>query len=151
MPEQPLLSLHMDKARVLYPKAILLLVLGFVLYFGVWINLKLLKVASNTRLTVSVVVLIVIGVLIIVELVIGELGLKRKVYRFYNNRIEFRGKVYYFGNVSKVYFRRNFFDRIFKTGTVVLAPVFSVKNIPDRSQVFFWIQKLVERGKSYYY
>jgi hypothetical protein len=151
MPEQPLLSLQMDKARMLYPKAVILIILGVVLYFGVWINLKLLKVASGTRSNISLLALIVIGVLIIMELLLGEFRIRKDAYKFYENRVEYRKKVYYFGNVRKVYFKRNFFDRIFKTGGIVLSPVLTIKNIPDKSQIFFWVQKLVERGKSYYY
>jgi hypothetical protein len=151
MPEQPLLSLQMDKARVLYPKAVILIILGIVLYFGVWINLKLLKVASGTRFNISIFALIAIGVLVVAELLLGEFRIKKDFYRFYENRVEYRKKVYYFGNVKKVYFKRDFFDRIFKTGRIVLSPVFTIKNIPDKSQIFFWVQKLIERGKSYYY
>jgi len=90
MPGELLMNLQMDKPRVLYPKFIILIVLGFIFYFGIWINLKLLKIAAKTRTNIMIFALAAICMLIFIELLITNNKIKKDSYKFYNNRVEYK-------------------------------------------------------------
>ena len=68
-------------------------------------------------------------------------------YLFYLNKIEFKSRQIPFVNIKNVYLQKNFLDKIFNTGTIILYPDFKIEKISNVNQIFYYIQKLVQRAK----
>jgi len=146
--EQPLYSLSPDLARILIPKLLQLIGLGIIFYFAIWLNLYLLDVKDTTKNYTLIISIIILFIAVIVELVLVVIKTKNNKYLFYPNKLEFKGQPIPFVNIANVYLQKNFLDKIFNTGTIILHPNFKMEKISNTNQIFYYTQKLVQRAKS---
>lgn len=147
MPEQPLYVVYQDIGRVLFPKLIQLALLGGLLYFGLWLNLYLLDVGDKKLLSIFAIAGIII--LIAMELLIVARKTKVQGYMFYPNRVEFGNKGVFYGNVRGVDFKATILDRIFGTGTILLHPYFRIQKIKNSSQIYAYVQRIIQTRPAY--
>ncbi|MBW2993459.1 hypothetical protein KY317_02705 [Candidatus Woesearchaeota archaeon] len=142
MPEQPLYIAYKDIKRVLFPRFLLLIGLGIVFYLGILLNLYLLQVRDKTLIcTLSIIVIIL---LIVIQMFLILKRIKTKGYAIYSNRVEFGNKSIYYGNVKNVYYKRNFIDKLFDTGTIFLYPYLKIEKIKNSVNVYNYIKKLIQ-------
>jgi hypothetical protein len=146
-PEQPQYALSQDLARVLIPKLLQLIGLGIVFYFAIWLNLYLLDAEDSAKNYTLIISLIILFIAVIIELVLIIAKTSKNKYLFYLNKIEFKSRQIPFVNIKNVYLQKNFLDKIFNTGTIILYPVFKIEKISNINQIFYYIQKLVQRTK----
>ena len=149
--ENPFYSLQQDRKRAYISKMVLLLILSIVFFFGIWLNLNLLRVGESTKSISLALAAIILLTLTLVQTVVTYHKAKKNAYYFYNNRIEFQGKSAYYGNIDNVYLEKKFFDRFFNTGAIVLHPYFKIKNIKNSEYMLNYIKQLVQRAKQVYY
>jgi len=131
-------------------KMILILILGVVFFFGIWLNLNLLRVGDSTKSVILSLVAIFMLLLALIQTFLTYKKTKKNPYYFYNNRIVFRTKQVFFGNIQNVYLERSFFDKIFGTGTIVLHPYMKMKNVTNSENMMNYVKQLVQRAKQYY-
>lgn len=132
--------------RFLFNKAVLLILLGSLLYLGIYVNYYLLN-----RLIPSVLNWIFfIGILLsfIMELAVCYVRYGNYIYEFYNDRIiinEGKKHTVSYSNIIKAVYASNFFDKWFNTGSIILelsdGKKLMLKYLNNPNQAYFLIQK----------
>ena len=145
--EQPQYTLKQSMKRILIPKTFQLIGLGAVFYFAIWLNLYLLAAKDSTKMYVTFGAFVVLIIAVIVQIILIVLKVNKNKYSFYPNKLEFKGQTIPYVNITNVSFSRNFLDKIFDTGTIILYPDFKIENVPNLNQVFIYVQKLVQIAK----
>lgn len=141
-PEQPQYILPQNKARAIIPKTVSLIILGIIFYFGILLNISLLKLTGSEETTIQTVSLIVILLAIILGITLSLLNARKK-YFFYRNQIQFGKKKILYANITNTAAKQNLFDKIFKTKTIKLSKKFSLKNIPAEIDLQNYLQQLI--------
>ena len=147
MPEQPLYIAYQDIRRVLFPKLIQMVALGALFYFGVWLNLYLLRVRSKTL--VSIIAITGITILVILELWLVARKIKAHGYLFYPNKMEYKNKSVFYGNIKNIYMKKDFFDKLLGTGTINLYPYLKIEKVKNSEQIYSYVQRLVQTRPVY--
>ena len=148
--EKPLYILSQEKKRILLPQILTLLLLGFILYLGVLLNLSLLELSSPTQDLIKTITLITVFFLILLGLFLNFLKAKQK-YFFYPNRITFKRKTLLLSEITSLKLKQNFLDKIFKTYSIVLNQKFKIENIPQNIQLRDYVQKLIDYSRQVSY
>jgi len=142
-PEQPLYSVYESKKRALIPKTLYLLVLAFIFYLGVLLNISLLALDAQQETTFKTGALLILAALILMGIILAVRKM-RQPYLFYKNRIAHGKEMIYYINIAGTAPQINFFDKIFKTYSIPLGKTFSIRNIPQSIQLSNYIQQLLE-------
>lgn len=151
MIEKPFYVLYQDAKRAYIPKMLMVLGLGAVFFFGIWLNLNLLRAEEQTKSIVLVVVAVVMLMLVLAETLMSYRKAKKYPYYFFQNRIQSRGKAAYYGNIDNIYLEKKFFDKLFNTGTIVLHPYMKMNNIKNSDYMLDYMKQLLQRaGRAYY-
>ncbi|MFC1728169.1 hypothetical protein ACFLZ7_01745 [Nanoarchaeota archaeon] len=148
--EAPLYVLKPDKARIVIPNGLKLILLAIVFYVGVLINIKLLSL--NIPDYINLLIIIVLVILVLLESILSFVRLSKIQYLFYPNRLEVKGtKQQYvmFTNVPVVKFDQNFFDKLFDTGSVTFG-AYKMKAIPNVQQNVDYLEKLIQSSRTQY-
>jgi hypothetical protein len=148
---EPRLKLKPNVWRFVVPRALLLVGLCGLFNALLMINLYLLfGEVELAYLVYSVVILVLLSTLgIIVEWVRAN----NWSYLFFNDRVEFhkkhnvKHKDTLYNEVVKVGIERNLFDRWFNTATYVLKPRLKIRFINYTNNMYFYVQKLVQRSR----
>lgn len=147
--EQAFYVLQQDIERVCFAKLLKIVSLSIVFFFGLWLNLILLRIENK------ILILIVAGIILVflsgLETFLAYNKTKTAKYNFYQNRIEFKGKSAYYSNIDNVYLKQNFFDKLFDTGTIVLHPYMKMKNVANAGYMTNYIKQLIQRARKVYY
>ena len=144
--EQPLYSVYQSKRRALIPKMLSLLLLAFIFYLGILVNISLVELDADQETMLKTGALLLLAVLI----VIGTLLTYKKTrqpYLFYRNRITHGKEVIYYLNITNTSPSTNFLDRIFKTYSIQLGKTFFLRRIPETIQLSDYLQQLIEFAK----
>lgn len=142
--EVPLYTVKQDAERTLVPKLFQLIFLSAVFYFGIWVNTYLIGVEEKTKHAINLITLAALVVLFVVEMISAYIKTEHKTYNFFSNRVEYGRKIVFYGNIQRIYFKRNVLDKIFNTGTIVLSPYLELKRAKDINQIYFNAQKIVQ-------
>lgn len=146
MMELPNYSTKPNMIRILFPKILLLLVLSALLYFGVRINFIVFSKEFPTIINVLVIMAIV--VLVIIEVILTNKKVKDSKIYFFNDRIELREKeqaTVMLSTVSKIDLKKNLFDKLLNTGTLVLSTGQTIENINYPERIKAYITQLMGR------
>src|SRR3990167_274324 len=130
MGEKPQYELSQVKKRVLVPKLILLILLGFVFYVGILLNVVLLDLSAQEETTVQLMSLALIGLLILVGLGLSIVRSHQK-YQFFRDRVVFGSRVFYYKDITEPVLVRGLLDTLFKTKKIVLAKGFIISNVDE--------------------
>lgn len=143
--ELPLYTLNLSLPRVLIPKSISLIMLGGLLYFGVWLNLLILNIIIPGIYHVYIAVFIVI--LVLLQAILNYLKYSNYKYLFFKDKIIYEGKtelIINYRDVQNLAFSKDFFDNIFNTGTIIMSPVHKIQYVANTNQMYFYVQKLLQ-------
>ncbi len=146
--ESPLYVVRQDSNRIIIPELLKLILLAATMYLGIYMNFLILR-KQMTFLHHSLIILVLV-ILIFVQIKISRIKSRNVQYIFYQNRIEAQGDesgAIFLGNVNAVYLKRNFFDRIFGTGTIYIEPGFVIRAVKNTDQIDPYVQRLVELAR----
>lgn len=146
MQEQPVYTLHQSKPRTIIPKIITLLVLSFIFYLGVLLNISLLELRGNQETLLKTGTLIILIIIIIVGIFLSVRTAKRP-YFFYKDRISFEKKQISYTDISNTSPHLDPIDKIFKTYSVNLGSKFFLRNIPQEIHLENYLQQLIQYAK----
>lgn len=142
--ELPQYTARPKKARALLPEALKLLALGAVFYVGILLNMNLLEISFSANL--NIIIMSAIAVLVALQLLLSYLSLSRTSYDFYLDRIEISGKrprsAHYY-DISAPKIMKGTFDRIFGTGSIILAPKMRLDHIDKPDAVLNYLQGMM--------
>jgi len=144
--EQPLYSIYESKKRALIPKIVSLLILAFIFYLGILINISLLELDASQETALKTGALLLLTVLIIIGAFI-TFRKSSQPYLFYRNRITHGKEMLYYLNIIDTAPQSNFIDRIFKTYSIQLGKTLAFRHIPEATQLRDYVQQLVEYAK----
>lgn len=142
--ELPQYSTKPSIKRLLIPQFLRLIVLCALFYFGVWINLKLLKM--EVPLWFDILVIAFLLVLAIVQVLITRKKAENWRYEFYSNRIEYFGdrlSSVVYSDIPSIAVKRNIFDLLANTATLVLGK-FRMRHLSNYEEISKYINSLVE-------
>jgi len=143
--EVPLYSVKADIKRAIIPQVIKLLVLGLVFYAALILNLWLLQIQTSLLLHLMIVVSLI--VLLVLEVILIHTRFSRHSYNFYDDRITFRGKIAMFSDVDLVIVTKNFFDRKYKTSSIIVNKDFKIQHVKNAEEISKYLQQLVDRAR----
>ncbi len=146
MPPQYVLKPNLK--RLFIPQIFKLIALGALLYLGVYVNIEVFEIGLSKN--IFYMIYAAITLIITSDLILIYLKYSKQAYDFYSDRVEIKGKrpeTIYFSQILNISFKRNFLDKIFNTGTIILgdSEIISVEN---SNRVYFYIQKLVDYGRN---
>ncbi len=128
--EQPLYVLPQVKKRAILPTFLAYLVLGTVFYFGVLLNLALLKLTGEEETIVKTISLI----LLLSVMVLGMFLNWHKAnfpLKIFPDRITQGGKEIPYSKIAFIQPHQNFADRIFNTYSIRLNQKLILNNLPE--------------------
>ena len=148
----PQYELKQNVKRIIVPQFLKTLVLLAVLYFAVRLNLHLMELEMPASINFLVIIILIL--LLVLQLFFTFRKTSKASYKFYPDRIEFPGKkplTVFLINITNVTLKKDVFDKMFNTGTIVLEPGMKIKGVGNFDQVYTYVQKLVESAKGLRY
>ncbi len=143
-----LYTLKPNKKRAIIPKVISVLFLCILFYLGIQLNLYLLEVPISTF--TAVLIISALFILFVFESIMTYSKADRLTYYFHDDKLTVQNKelrsIDYL-DVQNTSIKQNLVDKVFNTGTIILAPDFSIKFINNSSQLYNWINQLVARSR----
>lgn len=143
-----LYSLKPNIKRIIIPKIVKLLALCIVFYLGIWVNLLLLDLELSGYIKILIAAILV--VLFAMEPILSYSKASKISYNFFDDRISLEGKKQQsilYRDVTDMALRQNFTDKPFNTYSLMLEPDFRISFINNGSQVYVYLQKLVQRAR----
>lgn len=127
--------------RYLIPRVLLIVFLGALLYFGIMLNLNLLKIELNIYYKLSA---ILVSILLVIFASLEHYSKHLySDYYFYSDRAYINNQWIFYKNVQKIDVKHSFLDRIFKTSTIIFGNA-KMKAIPDSQEIHNYIRNLVQ-------
>ena len=134
--------------RYLLTKILVLVVLGVLLYSGIYINYWLM--VQGIPSVVSWIFIVAIVLLLILEILVSYIKYSRYEYIFYDNRIKIIEKkitTIDYDIIKQISFKENILDKPFHTVSIVLelndGSKNILRNIQDINQIHFFLQKKI--------
>jgi hypothetical protein len=140
--EQPVYVLQQNKKRALIPKITTQIVLGFIFYLGVLLNISLLKLSASSETVIKLVALILLLLIVIVGIFLA-FHQTSVPYRFYRNRIKLYKKEVLYVNIINTNPKIDFWDKLFKTYSIKISKDRYIRNIPQTVQISNYLQQLI--------
>jgi len=145
----PKFRIRPSPRRFLFDKLLVLLCLGILLYIGIFVNYYLLN--SSIPMIFNMLFMLCIMLLILLELILCYVKYGNYVYDFYDERVRIGlsdvNEVSY-NNISSISYVENFFDRWFRTGTIVMVlkdgKKLKLKYLNNPNQAYLLIQRHVK-------
>lgn len=146
--ETPQYTLYINKTPILVQHFFQLLILSIFFYFGAVINMSLLNMKIS--LTIKLSIIFFLSFLTLLQMLITYSKTKKYRYNFYDNRIEFIGKKVEslpYSDIEYIKVKRNIFDIIAGTGTIVLSKKFKIRYVNDYTNIQQYIENWVRYAK----
>lgn len=151
MDEVPEYVIRPNAARMLMPQLVITIALAIVFYVGIAINVYLLGITIPG--TIKILIASVLALLIIIQGMLTYVQVSKTQYTIYKNRIQIGGtKPIYimFNAVQELKQKKTFFDRMFNTGTIILAPNLRLNAVSNFDQVFNYINQVLQYSRTQY-
>ncbi|MBW2992722.1 hypothetical protein KY345_05900 [Candidatus Woesearchaeota archaeon] len=145
--ETPNYSTKPNITRVLVPRIIILLVLSALLYVGIRINFAVFNMEFPGMINILVIIFIII--LAAADIFLTNMKNKENKIYFFNDRIEIKGKediTVALGPITDAEVKKDFFDKILKTGSIVLSNGQIIKNLNYPDRIREYIMQLLRRA-----
>ena len=129
--------------RVIWPHFIKVLFIYALFFIAIILNLRLLNF-SISYLYYGIIILFVI-ILLVADIILTSAKTKKIVYEFYLDSIKLIEKketVIPIAEIQSVDVKRNIFDKIFRTATIVIQHEFKIKHIDDYDQIVSYVNQL---------
>lgn len=145
--ETPQYSLKPNLDRFIVPRVILVLILGIAFFFGIYLNLALLKM--EVGLIQFTIIFLAVAVAAALAIVQNMSYYKALQYDFFTNHIQIGGNPIMLNTVSGISLKQDIFDKMFNTCTIELPPVAKIKYIPNSYQIYSYIQQLLQFNQKF--
>ncbi|MBS3109996.1 hypothetical protein J4227_05710 [Candidatus Woesearchaeota archaeon] len=141
----PIYTLRPSVMGVMLPKFILMLLLGGLLYYGGYLNLKFLNIRLTTLFKLSIIVctFLVVAFALLMEY---KKAIRIDFY-FYSDRLYANGKWVMYSSIGHIDAKRGPMDHLAKTCSIHLGDQAVLKKVPDSFNIYQYIQNLVSRAK----
>ena len=144
--EKPLYILKKKVSRSLIPKILSLLILGIIFYLGILLNLSLLELDGETETIVKMTSLIIVLLIIIIGIVLSYRH-AHQPYKFYHANIVQNKKSLPYVKIANTEEKQNFIDKLFKTYHIDLTDKFSLKHIPQKTDIKNYVDQMIIYAK----
>lgn len=144
--QQPIYQLAQDKKRALIPKIVILVVLGFIFYLGILINLSLLELRGSEESTIKIVTLIILLIIIIVGIILSYYHANFP-YLFYRDRVVLHNKEILYTQIINTQPKKDILGKIFHTYSINLGQHFHLRHLPEEVQIQAYLQQLIDYAK----
>ena len=141
--EQPAYTCYQHKMRAILPTSVALLLLSIILYLGILFNISLLDLTGSDETIIKTTSLIVIFFLVVIGISV-TIYTALQPYHFYRTKVISTNKELRYSLIKTTAFHRNLFDHPFKTYSIPLAKGFTLRNIPDSTQLQPYINQLIQ-------
>lgn len=150
MAEIPEYVIRPNIMRLLMPQLIATLVLAILFYIGITINVFLLGIEIPG--SVKILLISVLALLVVIQGLLTYVQSSKLQYFIYKNRIQIdpKGEYAMFNSISDVNQKKNFFDDIFHTGTLVLGTKMRLNAVPNIEQTFMYVKQMSQYSKTQY-
>jgi len=140
--EPPIYVLPKNRFRAIIPQAIILMILGVIFYFGVLLNISLLRLNNTEEDIVKLLTLILLLFLIILGIFLSWHRAKHS-YIFYRQLILVHQKEIFYQNIILGQARQDIWDKLFHTYSLSLGNNIFLRNIPQEVDIANYLRQLV--------
>ncbi|MEK6887032.1 MAG: hypothetical protein AABW88_04315 [Nanoarchaeota archaeon] len=151
MADLPEYTIKPNVTRILIPSIINTVLLAFLFYAGILINVTLLGIAIPTGINILIVA--VLGLLVVIQALLTYLQASKTRYEIYKNRIQIEGakqQYFMFSVIQELKFKKSFLDKALGTGTLIIDPKTKLKAIPNFEQTFVYLKQLLQYSRMQY-
>jgi hypothetical protein len=137
--------------RVVVPQIFITSFLGFIFYIGIALNVALLGVRIPN--TIRLLIAAVLGLLVVIQALLSYLQTAKTQYAIYRNRVQIEGaKQGYvmFSTIQEVKQKRNFFDKLFNTASLVFVPGLELPAVSNYDQLNAYVQQMMQYSRMQY-
>jgi len=151
MADIPQYVINPSVMRLVIPQVLVTFILAIVFFVGIAINVKLLGVRIPR--SVGILIVVVLVLLVVIQGLLSYLQASKTRYSIFTNRIQIDGEkqnYIMFNAIQSMQSKKDLFDKIFKTGTLVFEPKMKIKAIPNFDQNFAYLQQLLQYSRTQY-
>lgn len=145
--EQVLYSFKAKKSRILIPKMFQLIVLSVLFYFGVLLNMGLLKLDAETETMIKSSALLIIAFLVLIGFLIN-FKKAYDAYKYFQHEIKHGHKSISYSEIQNFERKQNLVDNMFSTYSLKLSKKFTIEAIPNNIDLVSYTQQMVNYSKT---
>jgi len=139
--ENPQYVLMPDKRSYFVPRIIMVIFLAVLIYYGIFLNLKFLKINMGVYYSLGAIVIsIILAGFAFLETYSKYM---KAAYYFYADRMYANNMWHPYVTIPSFEVKRNPLDKIFGTSTIVLGK-YKLKYVPYSEQIHNYIRSLVQ-------
>ena len=120
-------------------------------YAGIAINVFLLRVSIPGSINILIISILIL--LVVMQGLLTYVQSSKLRYLVYKNRIQIEGakqEYIMFNTIQELKHKRNFFDKMFNTGTLVIGPKKNIIAVPNFDQNFLYISQMIQYSRMQY-
>jgi hypothetical protein len=149
----PKFSTSPNPERYLFSRVLFLIVLGILLYLGIYVNyylaLKDIPGLLNWIFIAGIILLITL------EGMLSYVKYGQYKYILFEKHLEIRESkkiLIDYSTITDIKFKENIYDRIFNTSSIFISvdsgkKTYKIKHISNGNQIYFYLQKMVHIGR----
>ena len=149
--EIPQFTVKPDVARMVVPKIFQLIILSFLFYVALWLNLKL-GFQIDVPLIVNLLIVLGLALAIVIEVLRFHAKFSQFKYLLYVDKVIFQKKdvlkSFMFSDFTVSSLDQNVIDSLMGTGTIVLNKSFRIGPINKAHKVYEYLLKLISYYRS---
>jgi hypothetical protein len=145
--QQVLYTFKSKKFRILIPKILQLIVLSTLFYFGILVNIGLLKLDAEFETMIKSGALLVIGLLVLIGFLVN-LKKASNAYKYFQHEIKHGRKSISYSEIQNVEKKQGLGDKMFSTYSLKLSKKFSIEAIPNSVDLVSYTQQMVNYSKT---
>ena len=148
----PRFKSHVNVKRFLFEKAALLLILGILLYLGIYVNYWLSE--KSVPDIWNWIIIVGVVVLLFMEMLLTHIKYSGYEYVFYDTKMKIHASKDFdveYMSIRKILFKHDFLDKMFATSTILLevdndgsTKKIKLRDIDNGNQVYFFLQKSIK-------
>ncbi len=147
MTELPDYVIKPNVTKVIVSQIIVTTVLAALFYLGIFINVSLLNIEIPG--TINILIISVIALLVFIQALLSYLQTSKTTYSIYKDRLQIDEKYMMFSSIQEMKEKRNFIDRFFDTGTLIIGKT-KVTAIPNFAQTIIYLKQMVQYSRTQY-
>ena len=145
--QKPAYSFKIKKSKLLIPKINSLILLTSIFYFGILLNISLLKLKADTETSIKSASLM-IAVLLILIGIMHNFKISKRSYNFYSDRIVWGKKEIKYSEIDEIKEHKSISDKLFSTHSLKLSQKFNIEHIPNSVNLKNYIQQMINYNKT---
>lgn len=142
-----------DMGRIIIPQIVKTGILCLLFFVAIKVNLYLFVkygiLSTHPHKIVDLLIAAIIFLLFVIQIVMTYIRTIKCSYTFYEDRIEQKKWSMHYNGVFDLRVTQDRLDKIFKTGTVNLAPGKALEHIKHSTQMVQYVQRLIDMQGNY--